>query len=374
MNVKNTLAILLLCMTFAGCNRTKPLPQAPQAVQVTRVDSRPSDGSGALRFSAVVTPDSQVQLSFRISGYIVSLMQVRGENGRMRDIDEGDHFGKGAVLARMRSTEYQEKVHQASSQAEAADAAFQKAKLDWDRATHLYEAASLTKSDYDAARAQYDSTQSQLRSAQAQTAEAQVALNDTTLVAPFSGDVVKKTVDIGAFMGPGVPTFVVANTDTVKIVVGVPDLVVRSLRLGQPVEVGIDAFPTKTFHARISRISSAADSATRNFDVEVAIPNSDHKLKVGMIGSLQLGNGAPVDGKASLRVPLSAIVQAKDGRYGVFVVSNSSTGAIARLQSVEIGTVNGTDITITNGLAGGERVITSGSNLLKDGQRVEVIE
>ena len=69
-----------------------------------------------------------------------------------------------------------------------------------------------------------------------------------------------------------------------------PDTVVRSVRLGQPVEVGIDAFPTRTFHARISRMSSAADTITRNFEVEVAIPNHDHLLKAGMIGSLQFAN------------------------------------------------------------------------------------
>ena len=88
------------------------------------------------------------------------------------------------------------------------------------------------------------------------------------------------------------PAFALAKTDVVKIVVGVPDTVVRSVKLGQPVDVAIDAFPTRTFHARISRMSSAADATTRNFEVEVAIPNHDHLLKVGMIGSLQLASAA----------------------------------------------------------------------------------
>ena len=179
---------------------------------------------------------------------------------------------------------------QASSQAAAAEAVAQKAKLDFDRATHLYDTQSLTKPDFDSARAQYDASEEQLKSARALTSEAEIALRDTSLIAPFDGDIVKKAVELGAFVGPGVPAFALAKTDTVKIVVGVPDTVVRSVKVGQPVDVAIDAFPTRTFHARISRMSSAADAVTRNFEVEVAIPNHDHLLKVGMIGSLQFAN------------------------------------------------------------------------------------
>ena len=85
---------------------------------------------------------------------------------------------------------------------------------------------------------------------------------------------------------------------------GVPDTIVRTIKLGQPVEVGIDAFPTRTFHARISRMAAAADTNTRNFDVEVAIPNRDHLLKAGMIGSLQLATAAgPGTSAQSLLVP-----------------------------------------------------------------------
>jgi RND family efflux transporter MFP subunit len=168
--------------------------------------------------------------------------------------------------------------------------------------------------------------------------------------------------------------FALANTDTVKIVVGVPDTAMRSIRLGQPVDVTVDAFANRSFRARISRIASAADSKTRNFEVEVAIPNRDHLLKVGMIGSLHLATGAADDDGGALHVPLSAMVQAKDGKYGVFVVFASESGPTAQLRNVEIGRVIGTDISIVSGLASHDEVITTGATLLKDGQRVEVLK
>ena len=120
----------------------------------------------------------------------------------MRDIAEGDRVSRGAVLVRIRSSEYEDKVQQASSQAAAAEAVFQKAKLDFDRATHLYDTQSLTKPDFDSARAQYDASQEQLKSARALTSEAEIALRDTSLIAPFDGDIVKKAVETGRFRRP----------------------------------------------------------------------------------------------------------------------------------------------------------------------------
>ena len=372
--MRTTIAIFSLMFFMVGCGSKMPLNQPPQGVQAQAIEQQAGFSAEGLRFSAVVTPDSEVPLAFRIPGYVTSLKQVRGQDGRMRDVAEGDRVTRGAMLVRIRSSEYEDKVHQASSQAAAADAVFQKAKLDFDRATHLYNSQSITKPDFDSARAQYDASEEQLKSVRALTSETEIALRDTTLSAPFDGDIVRKSVELGAFVGPGVPAFALAKTDTVKIVVGVPDTIVRSVRVGQPVDVAIDAFPTRTFHARISRMSSAADPITRNFEVEVAIPNHDHLLRVGMIGSLQFANGDGANRTAAMLVPLSAIVQSKDGKYGVFVVSSSNAGEVARLHSVDIGPVNGSEITVANGLENGDRIITTGANLLKDGQRVEVLQ
>ena len=93
-----------------------------------------------------------------------------------------------------------------------------------------------------------------------------------------------------------------------------------------------------------------------------------------MIGSLQLANAGGEIRPSALLVPLSAVVQAKDGTYGVFLVSESSAGEVARLHRIEIGAVNGTDISVVNGLQAGDRIITTGANLLKDGQPVEVLQ
>jgi RND family efflux transporter MFP subunit len=371
--VKTTLAVLLPAVLVTGCVTHATVEQPPQGVQAQRIEASPGVTS-AQRYSALVTPDAQTPLAFRIPGYVVSLKQVRGPDGRLREIAEGDRVRRGELLAQIRNAEYQDKVRQASSVADAAQAAAVKAQLDYERATRLYEAQSLTKPDFDTAQAQYDATRAQVRAAVAQTSEAQTALTDTTLLAPFDGEIVKKTVELGSFVGPGTPTFVIASTELAKIIVGVPDTMVRSLRVGQPTDVAVDAFPNRPFRASISRIASAADPTSRHFEVEVAIRNHDHLLKTGMIGSLQFvveGREAP---QPSISVPLGAIVPGPGGKYGVFLVAGSSAGDIAQLRPVEIGSVNGNEISIASGLAAGDTVITMGATLLKDGQRVEVLQ
>jgi RND family efflux transporter MFP subunit len=373
-NTMTMLRLLAPALLMTGCASTEPVPQAPQAVQTQRVALDPAASGGSLRYSAVVEPGAEVPLSFRIPGYVIALKQVRGADGRMRDIAEGDRVSKGAVLVRIRAAEYQERVRQATSQAAAAEALAQKAQLDFERATRLYASQSMTKSDFDAARAQYDSTQSQLQAAHATTSEAESALRDTSVAAPFDVEIVEKNVELGAFVGPGSPALVLAKTDVVKIVVGVPDTTVRSIKLGQAVNVSVDAFANRTFQARVSRIASAADPKTRNFEVELAIPNRNHLLKVGMIGSLQLAVDQVDQQQPALQVPLSAIVQATDGKYAAFVVAASKEGHMASLRPVEIGRVIGTGIGVVSGLTNGDEVITTGANLLKDGQRVEVVK
>ena len=83
--MKKTSFLIAVSLLMTGCHSSKPIEQPAQAVQVQRVDGKRNTGPGAVRFSAVVAPDSQVRMSFRINGYVSSLMQVRGEDGRMRD-------------------------------------------------------------------------------------------------------------------------------------------------------------------------------------------------------------------------------------------------------------------------------------------------
>jgi RND family efflux transporter MFP subunit len=185
----------------------------------------------------------------------------------------------GTVLVRIRSAEYEDKVHQADSQAAAAEAVALKAKRDYERATRLFASQSLTKADFDGAQAQYDATQSQLKAARAFTSEAEVALRDTSVVAPFDGEIVQK---VGRARrdssGPGSPVFDVAPTDLVKIVIGVcPDLALPLRHAREMARRRCRRRVRRIARSRleISRMATAAGSPDGELRGRGRIPNRD---------------------------------------------------------------------------------------------------
>jgi membrane fusion protein (multidrug efflux system) len=145
------------------------------------------------------------------------------------------------------------------------------------------------------------------------------------------------------------------------------------VKLGQPVSVTSDALPGRSFAARVSRIASLADPSTRNFDVEVEIPNPDRLWKAGMIASVELGSAEPQ--AAVPLLPLLAFVQGPGGKdtFGVLVVEGEAGNARAKLRQVELGDVEGNRVAVTRGLTAGERVVTVGASMVTDGERIEVL-
>lgn len=370
MNARNLL--LAWACALAACSHQNP--EKPLSAVRAEVVSSGTTASGKVAYSAVAQPQTTVPLAFRGPGYVTELLQVRTADGRSRAVGEGDRVRRGDVVARLRDAEYRDKVGQATGQVAAARAAAEKARLDFERATRLFATQSITRPQMESAIAQHDATRAELASAEAALAEAQVALRDTALVVPVDADVLKKSVEPGAFTGPGTPAFVVGDISRVKVVLGLPDVALQGVKLGQPVVVNTDALSGRTFAARVSRIASAADPMTRNFDVEIEIPNPDRLWKPGMIASVEL-NGAATQASAAPLLPLTAFVQGPGGRdrFAVLVVDGTGAETHAKLRPVELGEVVGNRVAVTTGLAAGERVITTGASLVVEGERIEVL-
>jgi multidrug efflux system membrane fusion protein len=201
--------------------------------------------------------------------------------------------------------------------------------------------------------------------------EATTALGYCSLRAPFDGWIVKRSVDTGSFVGLATTGFTIASTKTVKAVFGLPDTAVGRVKLGQRLNISTDALSQPA--GRITAISPAADPKSRVFSVEVTIPNARNQLKSGMIASLAIP-GEPFE-QSVLAVPLSAVVrnpQSSDG-FAVMVAQGDAEIQSIRLRPVVLGNVYGNMIAANNGIQSGERVVTTGVSLVKDGDSVRVI-
>ena len=360
-----TLALLATSCKEDAAASTPPVPVRTAMVQTVAVGT-------PTKYSASIVPYSQVDLAFQSSGYVDHVLQVKSANGGMRNVDQGDWAGKGTILAVVRQDNYKDKLGQAQAQLSRAQAEREKAKLSFDRVSALYSAQSATKPDLDSAKAQLDSSTASVSGAEAQVGEAQTALADCSLRAPFDGWIVKRTVDAGSFVGPATNGFTIASTKTVKAVFGVPDTSIGRVRVGQSLTITTDAL-AQPFRGRITAISPAADPKSRVFSVELTIDNPRNTLKSGMIATLAL-DGARLPQTVSA-VPLSAVIRdpQETSGFAVMIAVGDSEIESAHIRSVQLGSVYGNMIGIASGLQPGEKVVTTGVTLIKNGASVRVI-
>lgn len=422
-------AALLLIGLLTGCSKEVAKQKPAKPVKVKAVETHSSVSN--VRYSASIKPAAQVEVAFKVAGYIDDIAREKDPAGQWRYIQAGDVVHKGATLARVRQSDYAARVNEAKSQvgearsvlemnssqlheviaavdtarAQVTDvrAYFEKAKLDYDRARALFETQSITKPDYDATRAQYEiaaakleAAQGQLKAAEARVATAQaqisaaesriktaeattvsagIPLQDTQLKAPMSAVVIERRIEVGTLVGQGMGAFVLADLTFVKAVFGVPDTSLKSLKLGDTLTITSDATPGTEFTGHISRISPSADQNSRSFEVEVTIPNEQGLLKPGMIASLNASEGTATEA-ASLIVPLTAITHAPEHpeAYAVMVMEERQGNTFAQLRPVTLGESVGNAIVIKSGVSTGELVVTTGVSQVVDGEQVLAVQ
>lgn len=391
--------VLIAAWSLASC--TKPSAAVEPAVQsVTAGVVQKIQPDVPERYTASIEPLAQVDLAFKSGGIIDQIHQVRGADGRVRNVEAGDRVSKDTELARVRPLDYQHRLEgaeaqsaqaaaqlaQAQAQLTQARANFSEAEIEYARDSNLFQSASLVKPQFDQTKGRYDSSAAAVKAAEAavKAAEAGVAgagvsvndaklsLSDTALRAPFSGWVTARNVDRGSIVGNAVVGFSMIDTHAVKAVFAVPDTTLASIRLGQRQAVVLDALQ----HAApgiVTAISPQADPKSRVFSVELTLDNPREEIRPGMIGSLTLG--ATHDIAPRLVVPLSAVVRAPSDPHGFAVMRlvERDGKTYAASQVIEIGQTFGNFIEVTRGLQEGQSLIANGGSLVHDGQEVHVL-
>ncbi len=368
-------AIGSAALIAAACLQTacsKATSENAQLIPVRVAEVRNIETGSTNTYSANIQPYQQVDLSFKSNGYLASIRQVRDADGHIRNIDQGDKVAKGTVLATVQQDDFQQKLDQAKAQLAHAQAENERAKLSFGRISTLYKVGAATQPDYDDTNAQVLSTQASVDGAKSSVAEAQIALGYCELRAPFDSWVLKRNVDVGTLVGPATNGFTLADTRTVKAVFGVPDTAIARVKLGSPQTITTEAVPGG-FSGHVTSISEAADPKSRVYSVEVRIDNPKNLLKSGMIASITIGVPSPPGGVTV--IPLSAVIRSNNHPDGFAVYVPEGTGDTVKIhsQDITLGNTYGNMIAVTSGVNVKERVITSGTNMIKDGDEVRII-
>ena len=316
-------------------------------------------------------------------------------NGRLASVDVrlGDSVRRGQQIAKVEDREIREQVRQQEAAYQVAEATIRQrdadlklAQTNLDRNRSLLERELLprqtfddTQARYEAALAQLDLARAQFEQSKARLDELRINLSNTVISSPVDGFIGKRYLDPGASVSPNAPVASVVAIDTVRMVANVVERDVKSLSVGMPAQVEVDAFPGEKFQGKIGRIAPVFDPQTRTAEMEVEIPNPGFRLKPGMYARVDL----TIDSRQNaLTVPGNAVVIV-EGRSGVFVAGAAAqpagdpaaqpgapTTLTAKFQPVETGIRDGNQVEITAGLTDGVQVVTTGATALRDGDRI----
>jgi multidrug efflux pump subunit AcrA (membrane-fusion protein) len=316
----------------------------------------------------------------RVSGYV-----------RRWYADIGTPVRAGQILAEIDVPELQQSVLQARAQLAQMQSALALARSNLERWRLLAADSAVTAQEFQQMQQAYDAAGASVSAAEANVRGLASMLQYTQIRAPFTGIVTARNVETGALITAGgassapltaggsqltsassvaaASLFRVAQTDTMRVYVSIPQPYVASIRAGSPADLVIANLNNQSFRGTIVRTAGAVDPSTRTLLAEVDVPNPGRVLLPGMYAQLSI----TVDRmNAPLVIPSTALVTRSSGPQVMELVPSGAGRATVHLRSVQVARDYGSTLEIVSGLTDGALVATIGSQLLADGQTVDI--
>jgi RND family efflux transporter MFP subunit len=215
------------------------------------------------------------------------------------------------------------------------------------------------QASYDAAVQNAQSLGVDVESSSATLKLANRQLRDASIRAPFDGYVQRRMVSLGEFVKSEMPVISLVRMDTLKVTAEIPEKMTPWIKVGQTVDISVDAFRGKPITGQVSRISPAVNTPTRAFPFEAVISNSDGLLKPGTFARVHLTTALV---EPIVTIPYAAM-QYRYGVYRAFTVN----GDRLAIHELETGDRIGDRMEILSGLKVGERVALTDVDNLTDG-------
>jgi RND family efflux transporter MFP subunit len=342
-----------------------------------------------LRVTGSFSADEQAQVAAETAGRVVKTPVERGSRVKQGDLliqisaeqttaqlDEAEaNLARTAVGLGLKDGEPfdVEKVPDVAT----AKADLVLAEADYGRFKSLLDQRVVSQAEYDQARNKVDANRQkyeskrnaaqqdyrQLAANRARVALAHKSLADTTVRAPFAGEVVERKVSVGDFVNTGTTVATVVRINPLRLLLTVPEQSVSLVQIGQPVNLQVDAYPDKTFTGTVRYVSPALQADQRALMVEAVVPNPDGTLKPGFFATAFIEQPKKTPAVLVDRRVIREVGTTKR----VFVIN----GDHVEERIVTLGQEIGDRVEVVSGLRAGESVAASKAALV-DGARVRV--
>ena len=315
-------AVAATVLLVAGCHadRATPAAAAGRSVEAETLLVTSAPAPVYATVPGTVVSKRRAEIASRLTGYVRSV-----------NVQAGDRVTAGQALLEIDSSDV-------TGQLQQAQAVFDEAQTNYQRAVNLYSKGVASKVQLDSATRQYATAKAALQMAQAAVGYADVR-------APYAGVIVDKLVDVGDLATPGKPLLVLEDEHALEVQSYVPDELYAVLRVGEEIPFGTE---TGTYTGRLQSKVEAADSQTHTHLIRIAIPGD-----IGLMSGRYARVRIPTGEQPLVRIPESALTQ-RAGITGVFVVEADGR---AQFRLVHAGIADGGWVEIQSGLTAGERMI-----------------
>jgi multidrug efflux pump subunit AcrA (membrane-fusion protein) len=305
--------------------------------------------------------------------------------------DLGTPVGAGQILADIDVPELQQSVLQARAQLAQMQSALVLARSNLERYRMLAADSAVTAQELQMMQQAYDAAVANVRAAEAYLRGLMSTLQYAQVRSPFSGIVVARNVENGALITAAgassapltaggsqftpatsvaaASLFRVAQTDTMRVYISVPQLYVASIRAGLPADLVIANLNNQAFHGTIVRTAGAVDPSTRTLLAEIDVPNPGRVLLPGMYAQVRITVERV---NPPLVIPSTALANRASGPQVMELIPGANGRATVHLRKVQVARDYGATLEIVSGLTDGALVATIGTQILTDGQTVRI--
>ena len=339
-------------------NRSSPL-KAPvkvvKAVIAPVYEELPLTGSVTTRRLSNISPE--------VAGLVATI-----------HVDEGNEVKQGDTLLELDKVIAEIEQVGAQARVKEAEAKVREAIRQKDEAAELVEKKHIAATNYEATLAAVDMDTAALERLKAELRRQKEIVRRHAVKAPFDGVITEKMVEKGEWVKIDTALFELAEIRLLRVDVPVPQFYFNDVQLGTPVKVTFDAYPKRSFFAKVTMKVPMSNEAARTFPVRIDLDNEDRLIAPGMSARVifQLSDAAT---EQALLLPQDAVVRKPDGSEAIWVLQEGKGGLNARPVNIQTGRAYRENIEITAGkVQVGDQVVVRGNEILRPGQLVEIKE
>ena len=356
---RSVVALVAGSILLSGCgDKGGPAEERLRPVRIITVADE-----GVFRdrsFSGISKSVLESRLSFKVSGTIVDL-----------PVQIGQRLEAGDLIAQLDAASYVLQAQQAQAALVESEANDRRAAANYERTKGLYANDNASLNDLEAARAQAESAKAIVASATKALEIARLNVSYTRLDADTDCSIASLSVEVNENVQSGQQVASVSCGDAYEVVVDLPESLIGSVDERTPVSVRFGAIPNQVFDGEITEVAVASAAGSAAFPVVIRILGTDPSLRSGLAADVTFQFEPSDNGVTSFVLPVTAVVNDPSGTF-VFIAEPGSEDAqaVVRRRDVTLGELSQTGIEVVEGLNTGDRVVTAGISVIRDGQRV----